>query len=285
MAYDQIVVGTDGSAGSAAATSWTAQVASICGAEVSLVHGLAPLLEHMFSIPPLESEQFISLVSAELSGRWAEPLRQAGVDFEAVLVEDGAAAALLSSARQRHASLLVLGRHGHTRWAPHAMGGVVHKVLSGAKCPVVIVPTSWEGGASSDPNVVVGVDGSESSLAALDWAIDHAEMSGMGVRAVTAVFTQTDGDLTWLAPTDDELATKAAEEELRDIIDKRTAGTVDLVKRVVLGHAGGSLIEESESAGLVVVGSRGLGSVAALLTGSTSHYVATRSRCPTVIVT
>lgn len=287
MAYDRIVVGTDGSAGSLAATSWAARVADVCGAEVALVHGLAPLLEHMFSIPPLASDVLLTLVNENLSGRWSEPLREAAVEFEAVLIEDGAAAALLSTASQKHASLLVVGRHGHTRWAPHVMGGVVHKVLSDAICPVAIVPTSWEHrGIDAAPYVVVGVDGSKSSVAALDWAIRHAERFAMGVRAVTAVATQVDGEIAWLAPSDDVTARTAAEEELRHLVEPRSAETdVELVMGVTLSRAGESLVEESESAALVVVGSRGLGSVAALLTGSTSHYVATRSLCPTVIVT
>ncbi len=288
MVYGRIIVGADGSPGSLAATGWAAQIAGTCGAEVALVHGLAPLLEHMFSIPPLESEVLVSLVKEELAGAWSEPLRRAAVEHEPVLVEDVAAAAVLSVARQKDASLIVLGRHGHTRWGPqHTMGGVVHKVLSAAICPVVIVPTSWEDrAADTSPDIVVGVDGSESSLAAIDWAIRHAEIFGMGVRAVTGVFTQVNGEVAWLVPTDDEKAKVKAEEELGRILEKSASGTdVDLAMRVAVGPVGATLVEESETAELIVVGSRGLGSVAALLVGSTSHYVATRSSCPAVIVT
>jgi nucleotide-binding universal stress UspA family protein len=286
MVYDKIVVGTDGSAGSAAAAGWTARVAGVCGAEVTIVHGLAPLLEHMFSIPPLASDELVALVSRELSGAWSEPFREAAVQFECLLVEDAAAAAVLSAARKRDVSLIVLGRHGHTRWSPHVMGGVVHKVLSDAICPVVIVPTSWEGTSPDGPtDIVVGVDGSECSLAALDWAIRHAEMFGLGVRVVTAVFTQAGGEVVWLAPADEEKAGKAAEEELGRILEKQRLETdVGLTMKVTRGHPGSALVEESADAVLVVAGSRGLGSVAELLTGSTSHYVAARTRCPTVIV-
>ncbi len=287
MTYERIVLGTDGSAGSVAATGWTARIARLCGAEVTIVHAMAPLLEHMFSIPPLASDELVSLVSTELAGPWSEPLRTAGVDFEWKLVEDYAAAALLSSVRRKNASLLVVGRHGHTRWAPHAMGGVVHKVLSDAVCPVVVVPTPQEGVVADDlMDVVVGVDGSDSSLAALDWAIRHAEMLGKSVRAVTSISTQVGGEVVWLAPTDEEKAIEVADEELGRILEKKAVETdVRLTMRITLGHAGESLVAQSEKAALVVLGSRGLGSVASLLIGSTSHYVATRSICPTVIVT
>jgi nucleotide-binding universal stress UspA family protein len=287
MTYERIVVGTDGSAGSLAATEWTARVAGGCGAEVTIVHAVAPLLEHMFSIPPLESDELVSLVSSELAGPWAEPLRASGVEFEAQLVEDYAAAALISSVRRKKASLLVVGRHGHTRWAPHAMGGVVHKVLHDAACPVVIVPTPEEGVVADDlMDVVVGVDGSVSSLAALDWAIRHAQMLGTSVRAVSAVHIQAGGDVVWLAPTDEEKAIETADDALGRILESKAAETdVELTMRITLGHPGESLVEQSEKAALVVLGSRGLGSVASLLVGSTSHFVATRSHCPTVIVT
>lgn len=286
MVYRRIIVGADGSPGSLAATDWAAQIAGACGAEVALVHGLAPLLEHMFSIPPLESEVLVSLVKEELAGAWSEPLRRAAVEYEPVLVEDVAAAAVLSVARQKDAALIVLGRHGHTRWGPHTMGGVAHKVLTDAICPVVIVPTSREGPADTSPDIVVGVDGSESSLAALDWAIRHAEIFGMGVRAVTGVFTQVNGEVAWLVPADDEKAKLRAEEELGRILEKSASeADVDLAMHVAVGPVGATLVAESATAELIVVGSRGLGSVAALLVGSTSHYVATRSSCPAVIVT
>jgi len=286
MAYDRIVVGTDGSAGSAAAVGWTSRVARVCGAEVTIVHGLAPLLEHMFSIPPLASDELVALVGRELTGAWSAPLREAGVQIECLLVEDAAPTAVTSAARKRNVSLIVLGRHGHTRWSPPVIGGVVHKVLSDAVCPVVIVPTAWEDPSPDGPtDIVVGVDGSECSFAALDWAIRHAETFGLGVRVMTAVFTEAGGEVVWLAPADEEKASKAAEEELGRILEKQRLETdVGLTMKVTRGHPGSALVEESADAALVAVGSRGLGSVAELFTGSTSHYVAARSRCPTVIV-
>ncbi len=136
--------------------------------------------------------------------------------------------------------------------------------------------------------IVVGIDGSENSRAAFDWAIAEARVRGAQLEAVTA----------WTVPIPpDAYATPAiaydfgehehAQQAMLDgIVD--SADTSALVapveRRLVPAPAAAVLIEMSAKADIVVVGARGHGGFVGLLLGSVSTQVAHHAHCPVVIV-
>lgn len=131
--------------------------------------------------------------------------------------------------------------------------------------------------------VVVGIDGSENSLAALRWALDNSAPDD-DVVAVTAwdipAVTGLEGAITNV----DDLATGAVQ-ILDDAISQVGAQDDPRVnKEVHEGHSGRLLIELSEDADLMVVGSRGHGGFVSLLLGSVATYVVHHARCPVVVV-
>ncbi|WP_336206765.1 universal stress protein [Nonomuraea sp. LPB2021202275-12-8] len=131
--------------------------------------------------------------------------------------------------------------------------------------------------------VVVGVDGSEPSGAALDWAADDAARRGLGlrlvhVRAPWAAEHPLTGDHESRTEQCERLLA-AASARARD----RSPGLVAMTA-LVTGAVVERLRSESETADTVVVGSRGLGGFAGLVLGSVGLGLAGHAHCPLVVV-
>ncbi|WNO70287.1 universal stress protein [Streptomyces sp. AM8-1-1] len=137
----------------------------------------------------------------------------------------------------------------------------------------------------STPRIVVGVDGSPSSQAALRWAVGHARIAGGVVDAVCA--WDLPGMQDWSAPPvdtdlDQENARKAFAAEMRDVLGEER--TVEVREHVVRGNPAEVLLAAADGADVLVVGSRGRGGFARLLLGSVSQQCALHATCPVVIV-
>jgi nucleotide-binding universal stress UspA family protein len=134
------------------------------------------------------------------------------------------------------------------------------------------------------PRIVVGVDGFESSKAALRWAIHQAKLTGAVVEAVT----------TWQVPVGTGLVPAADMPDYQD--DARIVLTeaitemcmidteVEVRPRVVQGRAAQVLVDATEGAQLLVVGCRGHGGLAEALLGSVGQYCVHHASCPVVIM-
>jgi nucleotide-binding universal stress UspA family protein len=151
-------------------------------------------------------------------------------------------------------------------------------------------PLVWKNHAMAG-RIVVGVDGSEASKAALSWALGEARLRGDTVVALHAwtppypVPAALPGAL--VTPVEDtmvEAIRKAAEELLAQAVSEAAAGEVTIEQRLVEIPAATALIEEARGAELLVVGSRGHGGFAGLLLGSVSQQLANHAPCPVVIV-
>lgn len=132
--------------------------------------------------------------------------------------------------------------------------------------------------------IVVGVDGSPASLEALAWAATQAELTGSTLEAVTTWEWPTGYGWTLPLPEDFDPAGDAGR-----VLDKALAPVhqehppVDVVRRVEEGHPAEVLVEGSDGAQLLVVGSRGHGAFAGMLLGSVSAYCVAHARCPVLV--
>ncbi|MET7866858.1 universal stress protein [Micromonospora taraxaci] len=135
--------------------------------------------------------------------------------------------------------------------------------------------------------VVVGVDGSPSSLVAAEHAARAAQLRSRPLHLVHG-FLHPLGygvplnpyDLGVPAPSED--AQKMLERTATELVDRWPGLVVEV--RQVAGGPGITMIEESRRADLVVVGSRGLGGFAGLLLGSVGSQVAAHAHCPVLVV-
>jgi nucleotide-binding universal stress UspA family protein len=138
--------------------------------------------------------------------------------------------------------------------------------------------------------LTVGVDGSDTSSAALAWAAREASRRGDALRVVHSYSIPVyGGDFAGagLYPAVDleTLHTerlKAVEHQLEPI--RHLYPTLDVEAKVHVGWPTATLLDAAKGSDVVVVGSHGTGSVTSLLLGSVAHHLAHRSSCPTVLV-
>lgn len=141
------------------------------------------------------------------------------------------------------------------------------------------------GDRTSAEAVVVGVDGSPGSLAALRFAVEEARARGALLRAVLAWSIPIGGDLPGaLVPDLVADFQREAEQELADVLASVDTSRVEIEPVTVEGPAARSLLRASEDAALLVVGSRGRGGFKGLLLGSVSGHCVRHARCPVVVV-
>lgn len=134
------------------------------------------------------------------------------------------------------------------------------------------------------PRIVVGVDGFESSKAALRWAIRQAKLTGAVVEAVIA--WHIPAGTSWLPAIDMPDYQEDAFTVLAEAIAEMCTvdPDVQVCPRVVRGQAGQVLVAAAEGAALLVVGSQGPGGLAEALLGSVGQYCAHHAPCPVVIM-
>jgi nucleotide-binding universal stress UspA family protein len=132
--------------------------------------------------------------------------------------------------------------------------------------------------------IVVGVDGSPSSVQALRWALDQAELTDASVEAVCAWEGRTRGGKVPVYP-DDEPAEEAAV-RLSEAIGEVTTGRtpVEVSHRIAKGHPAAVLLEAAKEADMLVMGNRGLGGFTGALLGSVTQHCVQQAACPVVVI-
>jgi nucleotide-binding universal stress UspA family protein len=135
-------------------------------------------------------------------------------------------------------------------------------------------------------NILVGVDSSDCSRKALEWASQEAKMHGAQLTALTVWQIPTVpvppmyGVPAWGYDVDLDPA-----EHARSMLEGMVVEAgANAICTVVEGSPAKVLIEDSADADLLVVGSRGHGGFAGMLLGSVSQHVAAHAKCPVVIV-
>jgi nucleotide-binding universal stress UspA family protein len=137
--------------------------------------------------------------------------------------------------------------------------------------------------------IVVGVDGSGASAEALHWALGQAAAER---RAVTLVHVVHPGTPVWLDPTGKDprearrLGLMDKGHDVLASVRPEVPGlqlNVEIRELVRIGDPREVLLELSETASMIVMGSRGMGPIRSLLLGSTSVAVVRHARCPVVV--
>lgn len=281
-----VVVGLDGAPGSRPALRWAA-------AEAARRH--APLvLVHAYRLRATGGFPGYNPVPDDLLGQLRDRGREvllAAADAVAQGYPELTVSRILRPGRPEvvlravsaTARLTVVGHAATSRLTGVLLGSVALAVTSGNPVPVAVVPTGY---VPAGP-IVVGVDGSPLSEAAVAFAFDEAALRRAELVAVHAWDDPT-LDARRLEPLLIDPGTLADQE--RALLAERLAGWVerypDVRVRQVLAprRPVPGLLAYAADAAAVVVGSHGRGSLAGMLLGSTSHALATHARCPVIVV-
>ena len=282
----RVVVGMDGSDGSLKAATWAVNEARVRGRGITLAHAVMPTTASSafgVSVPPR-----LDLIDGMRNGA-VEDLTRLAADLECtdvqVVVEIGTPSALLLTASDT-AELLVLGSRGRGGFTALLLGSVGSQVASHASCPVIVMRDDPPAGANE---IVVGLDGSPHSIAALDFAFDEASRHGFTIIAVHA----------WDVPSFDLIITAdgpvplpmehVADDEVRlaaEILSGYTVQYPDVkvVEHLVRGPAVQALLDSATNAVMIVLGTRGRNAAIGALLGSTSNSVLHKVKIPVAIV-
>ena len=283
----RIVVGVDESAGAAAALRWAVREAAARRISLTAVLAWGFLDQHhAVARRPFDPAYGEADAMAALESIVAAAVGTVRADtIEHVVVCDLPAEALLDSSEG--ADLLVVGARGLGAVRGLLLRSVSQECLHHATCPVAIVRVRTQPDGARTGRIVVGVDGSDTAVRALEWALEEGRLHGPSVEVVHA-WSVPYGPV---APSvsfafDSTPLEVAARRTLDDAVDSIDTGglSAPLTWTVAIGSSSGALLEAAAHADLVVVGSRGLGGFKGLLLGSTSHQVAQHSTCPVVVV-
>lgn len=274
-----IVVGYDGSAQSDTAVRWAAAEARLRGVPLTVCHAWEVSMgAGSLGLPVPDLRAAAEAVLSE----GAERARKEAQDVHAALGCGGAASVLMDAAAG--AELVVVGSRGRGGFAEMVLGSTAAALAAHAPCPVVVVrgPAGSDRRDGSGP-VVVGVDGSPSSLEALSLAFAEARLH----QAELSVL------LAWPASIDLDVAPLVDGEGLRELAGQRLARlvaplheehpAVAVRAEVVTGAPREALLAAAEDARLLVIGSRGRGGFRGLLLGSVSHALLHHASCPVAV--
>lgn len=294
-----VVVGVDGSACAESALRYALSAAARRGTDLEVVSAFAPELFWAGGAPlqipdtdairadtETRARDLVEQVRTELA---EGPVAEARDVPVRVVAAAGPAAAVLTD-RAGNAELLVVGNRGRGAVRSAVLGSVALHCVTHARCPVLVCH-AMSAPPADPPRIVVGVDGSQPARAALAAAVEEAARTGAAVEVV-ASYVPADywTDMySVLIPTLEQIrddVRRGTEELVDSVLAGRTAGTEALAVHVSVaeGAAQDVLLQHARGADLLIVGSRGRGSLRGLLLGSVALHCAMHAPCPVMVV-
>ncbi len=284
-----VVVGIDGSVPSYAAVSWAAREAKLHHCPLRLVSALGAVSPHGdLRLPPRYFADRDRAVHDHLAVAAAiahtTDTSTTVTEITTDVLEGAERPALIEESKS--ARMVVVGSRGLGHVSAVLAGSVAVALAAHAHSPVVVIH-GQTGQTSGVGNVVVGVDGTENGVPALEAAFTEAALRGTRVVAV-----HTWSQFAVSSAYCDELDMEWDEVDVaeRAVLAEALAGwserypEVPVTRAVVRGNAAGTLRDRAVGAELLVVGTRGRGGFEGMVLGSTSATLLHSAQCPIMIV-
>lgn len=287
-----ILVGVDGSAAALSAVRWAARDAALRNVPLTLVHVVdAPLPEWFEVAAPVGFRQrrenrvrdFIesAIKVAEDSAGECGP-----VEIDSQVFHSATVPTLVGLSTE--VEMVVVGYPGHGgALARSVLGSVSSALVYHAHCPVAVIHDDEAMiGDVARASVLVGIDGSPASEAATAIAFEEASRRGVGLMALHA-WNDPRVSGSRVEYQDSKWDAQLSEEE--ETLAERLAGwherypDVGILRRIEIGDPARWLIELSERAQLMVVGSHGCSRVRGTLLGSVGAAVVNRAKIPVIV--
>jgi nucleotide-binding universal stress UspA family protein len=271
-----IVAGYDGSPGGSDALRWAAREAWArhTTLTVFLASDLAPAGQ-----PEVDDLIKLARQRNELTLAWG--LQYAGTvvgptRIRAEVTRDPPAQALCE--RSARGEMVVLGSHGHSGLPGLLLGSVPWQVAAHGQGRVVVVRGQWRPVNQSPGPVVVGVDGSPASMAALAFAFEEAALRDDDVPVVAVcALADAAGSLGGMHLLEEEFSREMA-------LQEKEHPDVTVIRQVVAGSPRPALLAAARGAQMVAAGSRGRGDLEGMVLGSVAQALLHHASCPVGIV-
>ena len=282
-----IVVGVDGSAASNFAVCWAARDAALRNVPLTLVHTYNAFVP---TFPQIPMPTGVAVWQKDDGRRVLEEAVKLAADATKAHCRIEVASELKCSPpvptlveMSEEAEMVVVGSNGRGAVGRVLLGSVSSGVVRCASCPVAVIRD--EDPLIPDPiqaPVLVGIDCSPASELATAIAFDEASRRGVELRAL---HTWSDVEVLDFPGFEWETVQSKAERSLAERLTGWQERYPDVTVRrlVVCDRPSRQLIEQSESAQLVVVGSHGRGGVTGMLLGSVSNAVVHGARIPVIV--
>ncbi|NND73721.1 MAG: universal stress protein [Ilumatobacter sp.] len=280
------IVGIDGSDSSRHALHWATTHAAGRATDLHVVtawqaplYGPYPVVGPMTS--PYDTDALRAAAEREARRLAQEATACVDMPVEAIVVHGGASSSLLEAAD--HGELLIVGNRGRGGFSRLLLGSTSNQVATHAHVPTVVV--RHDAPITTTDRLLVGLDGSPNSLAALEWAIDFASPgSSIDVVWVWDASPLAVGADQFFFPEATDLSRERFEQIVEGVGPRAADASVVLHPEFVKGTPRAALMEFSESADLVVLGARGHGAIGAALLGSVSSWLLHHLHRATVVV-
>ena len=271
---DGVIAGYDGSAGSDEALRWAAREAWCRGTSLTICFAWPP---GELALPgdsgvldrARQRGEEILARGARSIGSILDP-----TDVRTILAE-GPPARILCE-RSGSAEMVVVGSHGHGGLSGSLLGSVSWQVASHGRGRIVVVRGQWRPVNQSPGPVVVGVDGSPGSQAALVFAAEEAALRDVPLVAVCAL-ADAPGVLGGAAQMEEGFS------HLMTLCEKEHP-EVTVLRQVSFGPPRTALLDAAAGAQMLVVGARGLGGLDGMSLGSVAATLLHHSPCPVGVV-
>jgi len=170
--------------------------------------------------------------------------------------------------------LIVMGGHGENEKDPYALGSITKKVIRHTICPILIAKK-----VSALSNLLVCIDGSENAIKALDYSAKLAEKMGSSITLLNVQERR-------LYDSSPKTAEEFGERVLSKALDAVRERKLKVDKQLEFGVPSDVIAEVAEKGkhDLIVLGSRGLGTISRFLLGSVSDDVSHKAKCSLLLV-